>query len=246
MKLRLTAVVLCLQATAAQAAGTCPKPLQAALRLVVVSTATMDTSTARLRLYKRETVDQPWAADDAAFPVVVGKAGLAWGNGFTQRADRGEKAKIEGDLRTPAGIFPIGTTFGFTPQSYPGHVVLKADETVCVDDPQSPNYNRILSRKDAGQVASAEDMRAIPLYRKGVVVDYASDRERKTGSCIFLHVWRSAHDGTSGCVAMPEKAVERVQAFTREPSALVVLPTTALANFRDCLPGVADDHDKKS
>lgn len=199
----------------------------------------MDQRTATLRLFSRASPKQSWEADkDAVFDVVVGKAGLAWGNGFAAYAGKREHTKVEGDQRTPAGVFPIGRTFGFAAQSFPGHIVLKSGDTICVDDPASPHYNKIVSRKDAGKVASAEDMPAIPLYRKGIAVDYASDRVKRTGSCIFLHVWRSPGEGTAGCVAMPEATVERVQAFTRAPAALAVLPYRAPSDFSRCLPGV--------
>lgn len=219
-------------------AETCPKPLETAVRLVVVTTASMDAKAATLRLYTRKGVAARWMAEGEGLAAVVGRSGLAWGHGFAGLAQPGERTKVEGDHRTPAGVFPIGATFGFASQSYPGHIVLKTKETICVDDPGSPHYNQIVKRLDAGKVASAEDMAGIALYRKGVVVDYASDRSTRAGSCIFLHVWRSAHEGTTGCVAMPETLVERLQAFTREPSALVVLAKSAMPRLQACLPGV--------
>lgn len=228
---------LILAATTARA-QTCPKPLERAVRLLVVTTPTMNDVSGSLRIYKRDAPDEAWRADGEAFSVVVGKSGLAWGNGFASYGSGGEREKVEGDLRTPAGVFAVGRTFGFEGASYRDHIKLKAGETICVDDPASPLYNQIVKRQDVGNGVSAEDMRNVSLYRKGVVVNYDSDRGRRTGSCIFLHVWRSSHEGTTGCVAMPEKAVGHIQDITRVPSAVAVLPKPALKRLQSCLPGL--------
>jgi L,D-peptidoglycan transpeptidase YkuD (ErfK/YbiS/YcfS/YnhG family) len=238
MKIRVLLASSLALTTSPVLAADCPRALDNAKRLLVVTTSSMDTLRGSLQLYERPA-QGVWTRSGEAFPVVVGKAGLAWGHGFTDYARKGEPVKAEGDKRTPAGIFPIGDTFGFAPASYPGHLVLKPRETVCVDDPQSPNYNRILNRADAGKIATAEDMPAVPYYRHGIVVDYATDRARRAGSCIFLHVWRSSQSGTTGCVAMPEAQVQRLQSWTRDNAALVVLPAAALDRLSACLPGVA-------
>ena len=238
MIIRLVVAIGLVAFDTAAAAATCPKALDDATRLVLVSAPSVNAPEATLQLYKREATGVRWVKEGEPFPVVVGRSGLAWGNGYSKFVGKGERAKLEGDLRTPAGIFPIGVTFGFEAQSDPGHIVLKAGETICVADPSSPHYNKIMKRQDAGKVARFEDMRKVSLYRKGIVVDYASDRERRAGSCIFLHLWRSQHAGTNGCVGMPEAVLERIQAFTRVPSAVAVLPQAALARFQPCLPGV--------
>lgn len=221
-------------------AETCPRAIDDALRLLLVTSPTMNGHAASLQSYERASPKDTWRRIGEPQPVVVGNAGLAWGRGFTRYAEKGQPTKIEGDRRTPAGVFALGATFGFSAAPFSGHIVL-SDDTVCVDDPNSPHYNRIMKKQDAGKVASVENMRRIPLYRKGIVVDYASDGATKAGSCIFLHAWRSAQEGTSGCVAMPEAAVERLQAFTRERAALVVLPRSAVKRLSACLPVVEVD-----
>jgi len=43
-------------------------------------------------------------------------------------------------------------------------------------------------------------------YRWLIVVDYnRQDPKPGAGSCIFLHIWRSAEKGTAGCTAMAEQ-----------------------------------------
>src|SRR5262249_2849669 len=120
--------------------------------------------------------------------------------------------KVEGDNRTPAGFFRIGSSFGFAPSRRPGYIELKSGETVCVEDPSSPFYNTITKRADIGAV-EADDMRSSALYRSGLFVDYPSDRATRRGSCIFVHIWSAPDTGTSGCVGLPEARVEALQNF---------------------------------
>ena len=48
-------------------------------------------------------------------------------------------------------------------------------------------------------------------YKYGVVIDYnLSNTEAGKGSCIFLHIWRSAKDGTLGCTAVEENVMKGI------------------------------------
>jgi L,D-peptidoglycan transpeptidase YkuD (ErfK/YbiS/YcfS/YnhG family) len=76
----------------------------------------------------------------------------------------------------------------------------------------------------------------LPMYRRGLLVDYPTDARRKAGSCIFIHVWRSPTTGTAGCVAVPEPRVEALQAFSRGGAVLAILPREALGRLKGCLP----------
>src|SRR2546425_4854606 len=155
-------------------AETCPGPIAEASRLVLVTTRSMDAALATLRLFTRRSANMPWKRVSAAEPAVVGKAGLGWGYPFLDFKQGEEPEKVEGDNRTPAGFFRIGSSFGFAPSRRPGYIELKAGETVCVEDPSSPLYNTITKRSDIGSV-EADDMRSSTFYRSGLFVDYPSD-----------------------------------------------------------------------
>src|SRR5262245_46593007 len=124
-------------------AATCPAPLAQASRLVLVTTQSMDTALATLQLFTRPSAHLPWKRVSAAEPAVVGRAGLGWGHPFLDFKEGEEVEKVEGDERTPAGFFRIGSSFGFAPSRRPGYIELKSGETVCVEDPSSPLYNTI-------------------------------------------------------------------------------------------------------
>ncbi len=168
---------------------------------------------------------------------MIGKSGLAWGYPFLRFKRNGELEKIEGDKRTPAGFFRIGSSFGFSNSDLPGYVQVKPAETVCVEDPASPYYNSIRKRSEIGEAVKADDMRRTPLYRSGLFVDYPSDRTTRRGSCIFIHIWQSPDKGTAGCVALPEARVRALQEFSQSGAVLAVLPESALERFSGCLPG---------
>jgi L,D-peptidoglycan transpeptidase YkuD (ErfK/YbiS/YcfS/YnhG family) len=214
---------------------TCIEPLGDARRLVMVTTASMTTLTASVQLFERASTDAPWRSVQALGPAVVGASGLAWGHPFRKWARDGEPFKVEGDKRTPAGIYRIGRSFGFAPSSRPGYLHLKR-QTVCVDDPSSPAYNTIASRAEIGSRTRGEDMRRIRHYRRGLVVDYPTDAARRGGSCIFIHIWEASGRGTAGCVALPEARVETLQDFAQAGAVIAILPHGALDRFAGCLP----------
>ena len=171
---------------------------------------------------------------------MLGRGGMGWSHFFRRYARRGEPIKVEGDKRAPAGIYPIGRSFGTVPSSRPGHIQV-TDDTVCVYEPSSPHYNTIASRKLAGPEVSVENMsRMLPMYRRGLVVDYPTDGRARAGSCIFIHVWQSPTTGTAGCVAMPEPRVEALQDFAAAGAVLAILPQQALGRFAAACPSRAD------
>ena len=167
---------------------------------------------------------------------MIGKAGMGWSAFFTRLAHRGEPLKVEGDKRAPAGIYPIGRSFGIVASSRPNYLQVTPD-TICVHDLSSPAYNTIASRFRLGPAVGAENMsKVLPMYRRGLLVDYPTDARKRAGSCIFIHVWRSPATGTAGCVAVPEPRVEALQDFAANGAVLAIMPRGALDRLPGCLP----------
>jgi D-alanyl-D-alanine dipeptidase len=217
-------------------AQSCPAPLANALRLVLVTAPTMKDTIATMRAYERTSPGDVWRLRGAVEPAVIGKAGMAWSPFFKEFAGKKEPIKVEGDKRAPAGIYTIGRSFGTVASSSPRHLQVTPD-TVCVDDLRSPAYNTITSRASVGPKVHAENMsEALPMYRRGLLVNYPTDAKRKAGSCIFIHVWRTSNTGTAGCVAVPEGRVERLQEFAEAGAVLAILPKQALGRLTGCVP----------
>lgn len=169
---------------------------------------------------------------------MVGRKGVGWSRTFRDLASNNEPVKVEGDNRSPAGIYRVGRPFGFAASSLVDYLRLDPD-SVCVEDPASPAYNKFVSRRAVGRLVSKEGMRATPLYRRGLVVDYPTDAANKAGSCIFIHIWKKPGSGTSGCVTMPENRVAALQSFAnRHATVVAILPEAALGRLAGCLPPV--------
>ncbi len=235
-KLTVVALAATTSAAAPALAQGCPPPLDAALRLVLVTTADMDSSQARLQLFERKSPAEPWRAVSAGEPAMVGKMGLAWGYAFARYKHDGEPEKFEGDKRTPAGFFKLGPSFGFADATRAGYIKVEPGQTVCVEDPASPLYNTITTRAQLAPQTKVDIMADTSLFRNGLFVDYGSDRATRRGSCIFIHVWKTPDTTTSGCVALPEPRVKALQDFSQPGAVLGVLPETARERFSGCLP----------
>lgn len=215
----------------------CSPVLKDATRLVLVIARSMDDTRATLRTFERSSKDEAWVPSSVPEPAVVGAHGLAWGHPFVSRAEPGEPEKREGDNRTPAGIYAFGATFGFDEAKRDGHLRLASGEHYCVDDVRSPHYGRIVPKSVAGEGMSGEEMAAVEVYKRGIVIDYPPKRQSKAGSCIFVHIWEGEGVGTWGCVALPEARVAHLQDWARaERTVIAILPESALSRFRDCLP----------
>jgi L,D-peptidoglycan transpeptidase YkuD (ErfK/YbiS/YcfS/YnhG family) len=234
---RRYAVVLAMSLAATPVlAQTCPAPLADARRLVLVTAESFTATNATMRLYERASPREPWRAVHAPEPALLGRAGMAWSHFFRGLARPGEPLKVEGDKRAPAGVYAIGKSFGILPSSRPDYLHVTPD-TICVHDPAHPAYNTIASRAQVGPRVPAENMsQMLPMYRRGLLVDYPTNAKARAGSCIFLHVWRSPTVGTAGCVSMPEARVEALQDFAAPGAVLAILPQNALARLGRCLP----------
>lgn len=155
----------------------------------------------RPKLYAMEKNGDIW---ESAFEPAFAVAGK---NGF---ATPGEKK--EGDGKTPSGIFPLKTTFGYaetvkTKMSYRQAL----DDDIWVDDVNADDYNR-WGKKQETLAASYEMMkRDDDLYQYGIVIEYNTDPVIKgNGSAIFLHIWKCPGLPTAGCVAVSEENILKI------------------------------------
>jgi D-alanyl-D-alanine dipeptidase len=192
-------------------------------QMIVVTTPDWNAVDGRLQRYERRSARDTWVPVGDSIAIVVGKKGLGWGAGVTT-SDTGRSAsdpvKKEGDGKSPAGVFQLGTAFGYAPEALSGsklHYLELTPSIECVDDVESKFYNRVVDRsKVAVDWKSSEHMRETgEAYRLGIVVDHngiagppSTSPVRSGGSCIFLHIWQGAGHGTAGCTAMAPAEIE--------------------------------------
>lgn len=217
----------------------CDERLSDVHQVIVVLTDRMNTTDAVISVYRNGDIDgqKKWQRQGRPFSATIGGAGLGWGVGF-EGLQRGEEPiKQEGDKRTPAGVYKIGAPFGLVSSDLPDYIVLKPDQHVCVDDLSSEHYGKIVSRSTAGAETHGEEMAAVAVYKRGLVVDYPKERVQKSGSCIFFHIWTKPGETTSGCVASSEQDIIRLQHEAADrPTAVVLWTGAALERLKGCLP----------
>ena len=221
-------------------------------QMIVVTTSDWNAVEGWLRRYERATEHEKWRPVGTPISIVVGKNGLGWGIGVIATDDAqvrsaADPVKKEGDGKSPAGVFALGTAFGYSSQPLLGLKMpyLSLTPSIeCVDDPGSRFYNRIVDRSVvAPDWNSSEHMRnAGESYRWGILVDHngtvagnPNPPEPGGGSCVFLHIWHSHNQGTVGCTAMPQRELETLLTWldpTRQPL-LVQLPEPAYKRLLD-------------
>jgi len=234
MRLAILAVIALLAPQMALAQS-CPEPLASARRLVLVTADKLTSTTASIQQFERAAVNAPWQEVRGASTALIGRNGVGWSHAFRRFARKGEPVKVEGDKRAPAGFYKIGSSFGFAASQRYGYLRIVEGMT-CVDDLASPAYNTITSRAIVGTKVHGENMWLVPEYRRGLLVEYPSNRKARAGSCIFIHLQLPGKTATSGCVALPEPQLEALQDFSADGAVMAVLPRQALDRFKGCLP----------
>jgi uncharacterized protein YijF (DUF1287 family) len=184
-----------------------PIPAKVTQLVLVLSDGFADWR-ARLQRYERKA-GEPFRRVGAPLRAVLGAAGYGWGSGLHGRgapAGRRGPLKREGDLRSPAGVFGLGTLHGYAASPATLRLPYRratADQR-CVDDPSSPYYNQIVSLSETGERwRSAEHMRRDDaLYELALDIEHNRSPVRAgDGSCIFAHVWSGPEVPVTGCTA---------------------------------------------
>jgi len=203
-------------------------------QLLVVVSPNWDTVEGVLQCYERTSSSHPWETVGPGIPIVLGKKGMAWGRGLWSQKGM---QKEEGDAKSPAGLFSLGTVFG-DPSSAPFAKNMPflpiTDDLEFVDDPSSIYYNQFVQVSSSGKRdwKSSEKMNEVgPLYSLGIVVDHNLDPIAPgMGSAIFIHVWRNRGMGTAGCTAMQESDLQQVVSWLdqKKRPCLLQLPKAEL------------------
>ncbi|HEX6831926.1 MAG TPA: L,D-transpeptidase family protein [Rudaea sp.] len=228
------------------ACATQPTPQRAAAwsearQLVLVTIADWNDHTGTLRAFERDA--NGWHAHGEPVAVVIGRNGAAWGIGL--HPVQAGLQKKEGDGRSPAGVFAIGTAFGYAASEPTGlpFLALQSDD-YCIDVDRSPLYNRIVSEHTVGADAvkgSSEPMRrdlhahGDAAYKIGFVIEHNPHAVAGAGSCIFAHLWKSANSSTAGCTAMTEDAMRQLLAWLKPQArpVFVLLPRSEYVRVRE-------------
>ncbi len=121
-------------------------------------------------------------------------------NGFAQ-----ENEKIEGDGKTPNGLYALGQLFSYeatVDTKIPFQQVDSLDKWI--DDSTSNDYNKYV--RGATNAKSFENLKLKSIdYKYCMVIEYNTQPVVKgKGSAIFFHVADEKYSPTAGCVAIAE------------------------------------------
>ena len=165
---------------------------------LIVVIATENSHQAVMSAYQRDSLGH-WYLLLEPMPAVVGEKGLT-------------KEKVEGDLKTPSGLFPLLQVFGDKRHATMNMPFIELSSTLeAIDDPLSKHYNLLIDRKNTNDVDWKSSEKLEALYRLGIVIGYNTEhRIPGKGSCIFLHSWKNKDQGTLGCVAVAHKHMEKM------------------------------------
>jgi L,D-peptidoglycan transpeptidase YkuD (ErfK/YbiS/YcfS/YnhG family) len=184
-------------------------------QLIIVIPESWDDLKAILFLMSKQ--QDSWSKVRQA-PAVLGRNGIAWGLGLHANP-KGERTKVEGDGRGPAGIFEIGRCMGYAKEPSYSHAwpyLSLSKNHIGVDDASSPYYNQVIDRTKvstdaAANITSFETMRRRDdLYKWLFEIQHNELNIPGAGSLIFFHLWRGPDKGTGGCTAVSEETMNTV------------------------------------
>ena len=212
-------------------------------QIIVAQSADWDSSTAILQCYSRNSDRESWQPlFNKSIPVLLGRAGLAWGRGVFTPQNNGQPMKVEKDWKAPAGIFRLGQLYGYAaapPNGASWPYVQVGPYDAWVDDSKSPFYNQHI-RVDPMNIPPWFEKQKMRLgdaaYKWLLAIQHnAPPAAPGYGSAIFFHVRRGPTKPSAGCTTM---AVENLEAIIRwlDPGAsphYVLLPKADYAALRD-------------
>ena len=184
-------------------------------QVLLVTSKSWNSPKGTLQRYERR--QNRWSAIGKHIPVTLGRNGTAWGRGLHSIQDL-THFKQEGDGRAPAGIFSLGSSFGYSnkPVERQHYPYRQADERdYYIDDIESADYNQWvrIPRNEVNTPKnhwkSFERMhRDDARYEWGIEVEHNKHPViSKAGSAIFMHVWENSDTPTAGCTAMEKSSM---------------------------------------
>jgi L,D-peptidoglycan transpeptidase YkuD (ErfK/YbiS/YcfS/YnhG family) len=142
-----------------------------------------------------EKKDNIWVVKLSPIEAGIGKNGFALPN-----------QKVEGDGKSPTGIFKLGKLYSYEKQT---NTLLENQQTTkedkWIDDPNSPDYNRYI-KGSTGAKSYENLLLNTDVYKYCTVIEYNTNPVIKgKGSAIFFHLALKPASFTAGCVAIKEE-----------------------------------------
>jgi L,D-peptidoglycan transpeptidase YkuD (ErfK/YbiS/YcfS/YnhG family) len=178
---------------------------------------TDDWQSSRVTLRVFEKRDHRWQQVGPSSPGRLGRNGSVWGRGL-HPVKAGTTTKVEGDGKSPAGVFRIGGVWGYaaTVRKHPRMFYRQiTPRDLWVEDADSPQYNQhlILAHTPRTRWERKQQMRqGDPAHSLKLFIAHNAPPTVKpgAGSAIFFHIWRGGGSRpTAGCTSIDEKLLRR-------------------------------------
>jgi hypothetical protein len=210
--------------------------------LIVAQTPNWDSHRAELQAFQRPGPRAPWQRVwSDSVPVLLGRNGTAWGRGVFPPPPPGSRLKVEKDGRAPAGLFQLGSLFGYAaapPGAARWPYIQVGPWDAYIDDPRHPQYNRHVRVNPNAVPAWFESQRmrlGDAAYKWMVEIRHNQNPAvPNAGSAIFFHVRRGPDRPSAGCTTMALDKLERLILWL-DPAAsphYVLLPAAEYAALR--------------
>ncbi|HSJ04266.1 MAG TPA: L,D-transpeptidase family protein [Verrucomicrobium sp.] len=191
-----------------------------AKQLILAVGQDWNSATAVLQCWERPSANEPWKpAFKSAWPVNLGRSGMAWGRGAFNPPNSTVPWKVEKDGKAPAGVFELGRLHGYAdapPRGATWPYMQVGPWDAWVDDPRLPHYNEHV-RVDPSNVPPWFESQKMRLgdaaYKWLLEIRHNTNPAAPGyGSAIFFHVRRGPTKPSAGCTTM---AVENLEAMIR-------------------------------
>lgn len=188
-----------------------PNAIQTAFSIIKGAQKSLDTVDQLLVVFNQDTETKAtliaferfgkrWKPKFGQFVASIGR------NGF---AATGEK--VEGDGKTPTGLFSLGQLFSYEPtiNSKLSFIQSTIDDK-WIDDTTSTDYNRYIRGNTAAKSFEHLWLNSI-YYKYCMVIEYNTKPVVKgKGSAIFFHLSDEDYTPTAGCVAIVETDMQSI------------------------------------
>ena len=133
---------------------------------------------------------------------------------------------VEGDKKTPLGVYNLTTPFGIKEDPGAGMPYTQVTQYhYWCGDSDSGYYNQLVDERVVDRKHTSADEYLIDykgVYNYCMFIDYNAQGEAHKGSCIFLHCTGS-NKYTAGCVAVPEHVMEKIIRWAKEGTKIVIV-----------------------
>lgn len=219
-------------------AGPIPKDTKV---LILAVPENWNSTSTRLQAYRREKGQNAWTAVTPSYTANLGRNGLAWGRGCHPTQEGPQKR--EGDKKSPAGVFLLGSILYGSENKSPiseWRYRMITDRDLWIEDSQSTNYNRhlILSTHEEfpenhlyDQMRQNDPAHALKIFIRH---NAPPDVRPHAGSAIFFHLSRGQDHPTTGCTTLVREDFETLfqNCTPKDHPVYVLLPKSAYLEWK--------------